>query len=165
MRSWISRSFKNALVSRLVCDGALSSCMRMHSSMEHGGVTMPFTIAAPTAVPGFRWLCLLMHTSRSRSACRGGRPRAPVTQIGLFWLGPVRKKFSSENTMRIRSKGCRCRLLRIESTPTRCSTSRQKIQPCLAVFRRQSRRTDGLEAPRSEIFVSGAPQLCARHFQ
>ena len=26
VRSWISRSFKNALVHRLVCDGALSSC-------------------------------------------------------------------------------------------------------------------------------------------
>ena len=26
MRSWISRSFKNALVRWLVCDGALSSC-------------------------------------------------------------------------------------------------------------------------------------------
>ena len=78
VRSWISRSFKNASVRRLVCDGALSSChhqldvpvprcamqcgkctsssirtrhsalMRTPSSMKHGGKTMPFTIAAPT---------------------------------------------------------------------------------------------------------------------
>ena len=41
-----------------------------------------------------------------------------------FW---VRKNFSSENTTRVRSKGFKCRLPRTESTPTRCSTSRQNF--------------------------------------
>ena len=65
--------------------------------------------------------------------CRGPSRRfqgAPTTQNGLFWAGPVyfqRKNFSSENTTRVRSKGFKCRLPRIESTPTRCSTSRQKF--------------------------------------
>ena len=40
-----------------------------------------------------------------------------------------------------------------------------KAQPCQAVLRCQSWRTDGLEAPRLEIFVWGAPQRRARHFQ
>ena len=31
-----------------------------------------------------------------------------------------------------------------------------KVQSCQAVFSRQSWRTDGLEAPRLEIFVQGA---------
>ena len=55
-------------------------------------------------VLGLRWLCSLMHTSGSRSIFRAGLPWAPTTQIGLL-----------------------CRLLRTESTPTRCSTSRQKF--------------------------------------
>ena len=33
-----------------------------------------------------------------------------------------------------------------------------KVQPCQAVLRCQSRRTDGLEAPRLEIFMQRAPQ-------
>ena len=49
---------------------------------------MPFTIAAPTMVPGLRWLCSLMHTSGSRSAFRAGLPWAPTTLIGLFCVGP-----------------------------------------------------------------------------
>ena len=93
MRSWISRSFKNALVLQLVCVGALSSChhrfdvsvsrcamqcgtsvlVRTPSPTQHGGKTMPFTNAAPT-VPGLRWLCSLMHTSGSRSALSCGPP-------------------------------------------------------------------------------------------
>ena len=38
-----------------------------------------------------------------------------------------------------------------------------KVQSCKAVLSRQSRCTDGLEAPRLEIFVQGAPQRRARH--
>ena len=38
------------------------------------------------------------------------------------------KNFSSENfTTRVRSKGFKCRLPQIESTPTRCSTPRRKF--------------------------------------
>ena len=33
------------------------------------------------------------------------------------------------------------------------------VQSCQAVLRCQSRRTDGLEAPRLEIFMQRAPQL------
>ena len=33
---------------------------------------MQLTMAAPTMVPGLRWLCSLMHTSGSRSAFRAG---------------------------------------------------------------------------------------------
>ena len=42
----------------------------------------------PTVVPGFRWLCSLMHTPGSRSAFHAGLPWAPTTQIGLFCAGP-----------------------------------------------------------------------------
>ena len=123
MRSWISCSFKNALVRRLVCDGALSSCHHQFdvsvprravqcgnpnvafgvdahtSSMKHGGKTMPCTIAAPTMVPGFRWLCTSMHTPGSRSAFRAGLPWEPTTHIGLFCAGPC----SSGRTSRQRT--------------------------------------------------------------
>ena len=91
---------------------------------------MPFTIAAPTMVPGLRWLCTLMHTSESRSVFRAGLPWAPTTQIGLFWAGALyfqRKNFSSENTTRVKSKTFTCRLPPTETTPTRCCTSRQKF--------------------------------------
>ena len=115
--------------------------MRTPSSMKHGGKTMPFTIAASTTVSRLRWLCSLMHTSGSGSAFRTGLPWAPTTQIGLFCAGPVQlhwKNFPSENTTRVRSA-----LQHVTA----------KAQSCQAVFSRQSRCTEGLEAPRLEIFV------------
>ena len=45
----------------------------MPSSMKHSGKTMPLTIAAPTMVPGLRWLGSLMPMSGSRSV-RGLQP-------------------------------------------------------------------------------------------
>ena len=98
--------------------------MRTPSSMKHGGKTMPSTIAAPTMVPG----CARGCTCRDRDL-----PFVVVvhklSSLKLDWLGSVqfqRKNFSSENTTRVKSKCLKCRLPRIESTPTRCSTSRQK---------------------------------------
>ena len=119
-------------------------------------------------VPGLRWLGSLMHTSGSRSSFRAGLPWAPTTQIGLFCvvLGSSSGRTSRRRTPRASGpEAFDSRLPRAESTPTRCSTSRQKFQPCLAVFSRQSRCTDGLEALRLEIFVWGAPQRRARLIQ
>ena len=139
MRSWISRSFKNALVRRLVCDGALSSChhqldvsvprramrcgkytssstrtwhsvlMRMPSSMKHGGENdAVHHRGAQRGAWGLRWLCSLMYMSGSRSVFRAGLP----------WLQPPKC-------------GCSARehhtVCHGPSTPSPCSTSRQKF--------------------------------------
>ena len=106
-------------------------------------------------------------TGRTRSEKKSARELvrsafrwAPTTHIGLFCAGPwwfQRKNFSSENTTRVRSKG----FATDREHAHALQHVKAKVQPCQAVLRCQSRRTDWLEAPRSEIFGARSESAAA----
>ena len=126
-----------------------SVLMRLPSSTKHGGIRMPFTIAAPTMVLRMRWLCSLMHTSE-----------------GLRRLKPPKSDCSgaaqcnsSGRTSLVREHHAR----HVRGLQKPCATDRKnalalqhvtaKVQSFQAVFRCQSRRTHWLEESRLEIVM------------
>ena len=173
----MSRSFKNALVRRLVCDGALSSChhqldvsvpmcamqcgkytsssirmlhsalMRTPSSMKHGGKTMPFTIAALTMVPGLRLLCSSMHASGSRICLSCGPPVGSnhPNRTVLRWslVVPAEELLVREQNER-QVQGLQMQFVTDREHSHALEHVTAKVQPCQAVLRCRSWRTDRL---------------------
>ena len=151
MRSWISRSFKNALVCRLVCDGAFSSChhqldvsvprramqcgkytsssirmqhsvlMRTRPSMKHGAKTMPFTIASPA------WVALAVLVDAHVGIEISLSCRSPVGSNHPNWL--VLRV--SKNTTRQRHDPW-CKSSKHVSDQAQSARSKEEVKNCLS---------------------------------
>ena len=178
MKNWISRSFKNALVRLLVCDGALSSChrrldvsvprrainvakhsvlMRTPSPMKHGGendavhhrgahhgawVALGVLVDAHTRIE----ICLscvpAVGSKQPKRTVLCGPSVIPAEEF-LVREPHARQVQGLQMPFAIGPRARTHALQRVSA----------KVQSCQAVFSRQSWRTDGLEAPRLEIFV------------
>ena len=150
MISWMSRSFKKRLGAE-----ALSSCHHQFDvSVPRRAMWQVHVVQHPNVAFGVDAHTLFDEARRENDAVHHGAHHGAWVALAVsvdahigmeicLSCGPPmgsnhpsrtvlrgsfqRKNFSSENTTRVRSKGFKCRLPGIESTPTRCSTSRQKF--------------------------------------